>query len=419
MPTKNAQNIPIANQQAFDCNLKWNKELYRKIKQTKIFHSLSNADLLILALYAKVCKVKAHTVLFNEGEDIPNLYLILDGNIDITLKDRVINSVGFGESIGEISLVDSMPASASAKTKSQCTLLIISKAEFLQVMEKEPVLGNKILWRISVELACRLRRSSNNLVLSMNDTDKMASEKNKAIEVGKEKDLQLANMTHELRTPIAAIIGYVELLKEDIEADDVETNDGGFLPDLEKVRLAGIELLTLINNTLDLSKIEAGKMELNMENIELKPFFEDIVIATKPLVQKNNNQLIYHTNDIETIYGDRTRLKQIFYNLLSNSCKFTKNGEITVTLSHELNLNNDQQEDVIIKFKDTGIGMEQDQVQKLFAPYSQATSKISEQYGGTGLGLAISKKLCQLMGGNISVTSQFNHGTCFQVQLPT
>ncbi|MBT4836654.1 MAG: hypothetical protein HON94_04845, partial [Methylococcales bacterium] len=305
------------------------------------------------------------------------------------------------------------PVSADAITKTNCTLLIISKTKFHQVMLEEPSVGNKILWNISQVLANRLRLSSKNFVSSMNDTEAMALEKNKIIEVSKQKDMQIANMTHELRTPVSAIIGYVELLKEEIEAEE-----SNVLPDIERLRHVGTEMLTLINNTLDLSKIEAGKLELNKEYFEATPFIKDVISVTLPLAQKNNNQLFYNVLDIEQICGDRARIKQILLNLVSNACKFTHDGRIDINIS-KIILSDSNQAAIQFQINDTGIGIEEDNINKLFTNYTQANSNINDLYGGTGLGLAICQQICQLMDGKISVVSEINKGSSFSLVIPS
>jgi signal transduction histidine kinase len=405
--------IPKNQQFPDNHTFQWSEDLFNKIKQSEVFDSLPLSDLLILTKYATIVSIKKNCTLFKEGSYVPNLYVILDGNIDIIINDRVINTIGGYESLGEISFVDGHPVSADAITKTNCTLLIISKTKFHQVMLEEPSVGNKILWNISQVLANRLRLSSKNFVSSMNDTEAMALEKNKIIEVSKQKDMQIANMTHELRTPVSAIIGYVELLKEEIEAEE-----SNVLPDIERLRHVGTEMLTLINNTLDLSKIEAGKLELNKEYFEATPFIKDVISVTLPLAQKNNNQLFYNVLDIEQICGDRARIKQILLNLVSNACKFTHDGRIDINIS-KIILSDSNQAAIQFQINDTGIGIEEDNINKLFTNYTQANSNINDLYGGTGLGLAICQQICQLMDGKISVVSEINKGSSFSLVIPS
>ena len=223
----------------------------------------------------------------------------------------------------------------------------------------------------------------------------------------------LASMSHELRTPLNAIIGYSELLRE--EAVDRSLPD--FTGDLDKIRGAGRHLLALINDVLDLSKIEAGRVEIVAESFPLKRVIEDVTATVEPLVAKRHNRLeIRGSADGIQLHSDETRIRQVLFNLLSNSCKFTENGAITLTVRRS-----DGQTDrpsVTFEVQDTGIGMTKEQAGKLFEAFVQADATIASRYGGTGLGLAISRRLCRLMGGDITVASEPGKGSTFTVTLP-
>ncbi|MDM8565827.1 response regulator [Candidatus Halobeggiatoa sp. HSG11] len=221
----------------------------------------------------------------------------------------------------------------------------------------------------------------------------------------------LANMSHELRTPLNAIIGYSEMLKE--EAEDLGQDD--FVPDLQRVHSAGKHLLGLINDVLDLSKIEAGKMDLHLETFDLNTVLREIENTIQPLVEKRGNTLTVRCDgNIDQIHADITKFRQIILNLLGNATKFTEQGLITVEVSHQT-----QDEDWIrICVTDDGIGMTPEQQEKLFQPFTQADASTTRKYGGTGLGLTITKKFVELMGGNISLISEFGHGSMFNITLP-
>ena len=228
----------------------------------------------------------------------------------------------------------------------------------------------------------------------------------------KSKSQFLANMSHELRTPLNAIIGYSELLQE--EAEDVGQED--FIPDLKKIHAAGKHLLALINDVLDLSKVEAGKMELVIENVNIVELVNDVTTTVHPLVEKNANVLeVRCPPDIGTMLGDVTRLRQILFNLLSNSCKFTESGTITLDIERRRRDGRDWLE---FRVGDTGIGMTPEQTGKLFRAFQQADTTTSRKYGGTGLGLVICRKFCQLVGGDVEVKSDYGKGTTFTVRLP-
>jgi signal transduction histidine kinase/DNA-binding response OmpR family regulator/HAMP domain-containing protein len=222
----------------------------------------------------------------------------------------------------------------------------------------------------------------------------------------------LANMSHELRTPLNAIIGYSEMLQE--EAEDLGYED--FTPDLLKINTAGKHLLTLINDILDLSKIEAGKMDLFLETFELAPMLRDVVTTITPLVEKNANTLaVHHAPDLGAMRADLTKIRQALFNLLSNACKFTTQGTITLAVSREAVAGSDW---LTFRVSDTGIGMTSAQMEKLFQAFSQADASTTRQYGGTGLGLAISRHFCQTMGGAITVESAVGQGSTFTIRLP-
>jgi signal transduction histidine kinase len=222
----------------------------------------------------------------------------------------------------------------------------------------------------------------------------------------------LATMSHELRTPLNAIIGYSEMLME--EEQDLDRRD--FVPDLQKIRASGKHLLALINDILDLSKIEAGKIELSPETFDIAGLIEDVASTVQPLIDKNTNVLtINRTGDLGAMYADNTKVRQILYNLLSNACKFTELGTITLDAAREKTEGSEQ---LSLSVRDTGIGMTEEQMARLFQPFSQAGVQTARKYGGTGLGLAITKQFCEIMGGEIRVASEFGRGTIFTVKLP-
>jgi PAS domain S-box-containing protein len=218
----------------------------------------------------------------------------------------------------------------------------------------------------------------------------------------------LASMSHELRTPLNAIIGYSEMLQEDAE----EHGETGAVLDLQKIHAAGKHLLTLINDVLDLSKIEAGKMQLHLETFAVAPVVEQVATTVQPLVERNANRLEVSCDAaVGEMRSDTTRLRQVLLNLLSNACKFTDHGRITLEVEPAGH-------DLVFRVRDSGIGMTPEQLGRLFQAFSQAEASTAAKYGGTGLGLAITRRLCQLMGGDIRVESQAGAGSTFTVRLP-
>jgi PAS domain S-box-containing protein len=234
--------------------------------------------------------------------------------------------------------------------------------------------------------------------------------KEQAEEASRAKSQFLANMSHELRTPLNAIIGYSDMLLE--EAEDL--GHAELSTDLDKIRGAGTHLLSLINDILDLSKIEAGRMDLFLEDFAIADLVEEVQSTLEPLVAKNSNRLeVRIAPEVATIHSDRTKLRQALFNLLSNAAKFTQDGRIE--LSVRLIEDSDQVEFAIT---DTGIGMTQEQISKLFRPFQQADASTTRNYGGTGLGLAITQHFCRMLRGDIRVESEPKRGSTFRLLLP-
>lgn len=234
-----------------------------------------------------------------------------------------------------------------------------------------------------------------------------------AEEASNAKSIFLANMSHELRTPMNAIIGYSEMILEEVKA---EGEDSVMVNDLVKIRSSAVHLLSLINEILDLSKIEAGRMELCLEEIHLPSILNEVINTVKPIVDKNQNLLsVDHSEVPEIMMADATKLQQILLNLLSNAGKFTHCGRINFIVARQYSENRDW---LLFRVEDTGIGMSKDQVDKVFDAFTQADNSTTRKYGGTGLGLTITKKYCEMMGGTIDVDSRVSAGSTFLVRLP-
>jgi signal transduction histidine kinase len=220
-------------------------------------------------------------------------------------------------------------------------------------------------------------------------------------------------MSHELRTPLNAIIGYSEMLQEDAR----DLGEESFVGDLAKISAAGEHLLGLINDVLDISKIEAGKMELYNESFDLAKMLTEVIHTVQPSIDKRYNALkLDYESAVGEMYADITKLRQILLNLLSNASKFTEQGTIIFKVTRVIENDNEW---ISFQVSDTGIGLTQSQLQKLFKPFTQADSSTTRKYGGTGLGLVITKRFVEMMGGKISVTSVYEQGTSFTVKIPT
>jgi PAS domain S-box-containing protein len=222
----------------------------------------------------------------------------------------------------------------------------------------------------------------------------------------------MANMSHELRTPMNAILGYSEMLIEDA-IDEGQTE---IVADLEKINTAGKHLLELINAVLDLSKIEAGRMDLHIESTDLHELLEDIVTVAQPLVAQNGNELVNDWDDeLGVLRADITKVRQSVFNLLSNASKFTRDGTITLRVRRESGNNGDR---FRVEVSDTGIGIAADKLETIFEEFAQAESSTTRDYGGTGLGLSLTRRLSRLMGGDVLVVSTLGEGSTFTLEMP-
>ncbi len=247
---------------------------------------------------------------------------------------------------------------------------------------------------------------------TLNVMEDMQQQKQLADRANQAKSEFLANMSHELRTPLNAIIGYSELMQEQAADDGLET----YVHDLTRIHSSGKHLLSLINDVLDLSKIEAGRMEIYIEQLDIQEVIDNVAATIKPLVDKNHNTFVVECDsDIGQMYADVTRVRQCLFNLLSNACKFTKNGNITLKVQIRAR---DETDWVFFDVSDTGIGMTPDQLEQVFESFKQGETSTARKFGGTGLGLAISREFARMMGGAITVVSQPDKGSTFTLALP-
>ncbi|MEG4391029.1 urea ABC transporter substrate-binding protein [Microcoleus sp. BROC3] len=301
---------------------------------------------------------------------------------------------------------------------------------------RSPVVSNDAIGVLSSTLNTMAQQISS-LLNGLEVRQRQLEERSRELEVAKNaaeaanraKSTFLANMTHELRTPLNAIIGYSELLQEEA----LELGEEEFVMDLASINMAGKQLLTIISDILDISKIEAGKVTLFLETFEVWDLIEEVVTTVQPTLGKNGNTLIVNCDrNIGTIYSDSSKLRQALLNLASNAAKFTERGKITINVwkeegevlpidnSEELSADPSrcQKPSIVFQVTDTGIGMTEDQVSRLFGAFTQADDSTTRRYGGTGLGLTISRKFCQMMGGDITLESKFDCGSTFTIRLP-
>ncbi len=261
-----------------------------------------------------------------------------------------------------------------------------------------------------------LANAFNDMALNLRNALQEAKKlQEKADQANQAKSSFLANMSHEFRTPMNTIIGYSEMIIEEI-AEDEKIIAKQITPDVENILIAGKHLLALLNDVLDLSKIESGKMSLYIENFDSLAILNEVITTITPLAKATHNKMIVLAKLKDPIVNsDMTKYRQIFFNLLSNACKFTHDGLITITLE---NFSNEFEPWLRIMVTDTGIGMTDEQCEVIFDEFVQADSSTTKEYGGTGLGLAICLQFCELMGGAIGVTSELGEGTTFTVELP-
>jgi signal transduction histidine kinase len=263
--------------------------------------------------------------------------------------------------------------------------------------------ANMIAMRSELEREAERHRET---AIRLREAKDMADVANRA------KSIFLAKMSHELRTPLNAVIGFSEILLEGVGQDG---NNGHKKLDLERINSAGKHLLSLVTDVLDLSKIESNFVELKIEEFDLNEMVQEVIANVQPMVAEKGNRLVVKCRpNLGIVSTDQTKLRQAALNLMSNAAKFTKEGTITLSVQRRKSQAGDWIE---IQVQDSGIGIAQSDIGRLFQNFGQANRTTSSKYGGTGLGLALSQKLCALMGGGISATSELGHGSCFTIRV--
>ena len=278
----------------------------------------------------------------------------------------------------------------------------------LEFFSDQPTVPQEPLLQVMAQICAQLGR----VVERMQAQEQLVVAKEAALGATEAKSHFLANMSHELRTPMNAILGYTRLVMRRTDTLIPEKQ----YQNLEKILASGEHLLNLINQLLDLSKIEAGKYDLFLEDFDTPELLNDAVVSVQPLAKRNNNRIeVRCAEDLGFMHADKTRVRQVVLNLLSNACKFTEDGEVTLEARR---IPVDGADWLHLAVSDTGIGMTPEQCAKVFEAFTQAESSQVNRYGGTGLGLTISRRLCHMMGGEIDLTSQLGVGTTFTVRLP-
>lgn len=351
--------------------------------------------------------------------------------------DEALRTYENAEKLGTLILVGSLLISGAIAA----ILAAYTSGAIARSLEATTLIAQRVTEESNFDLQVPVTTSDEvgMLAISLNEliqrvaeyTEELHEAKVAAEAANRSKSAFLANMSHELRTPLNAIINYSEMLQED--AQDSGSED--FLPDLEKIQTAGKHLLDMISDILDISKIEAGHVTLYLENFDVATMIEEVMTTAQPLVEKKGNSLALKTKgELGTMYADQPKVRQILLNLLSNAAKFTEKGVITIGVERmkieksrptKQNKNNDihsgssyTSQVLMFRVSDTGIGMTNEQLEQIFKPFTQADASTTRKYGGTGLGLTISQRLCQILGGEISVESEDGKGSTFIVSLP-
>ena len=352
--------------------------------------------------------------------------------------DQAFRTYEQAEKLGTLILIASLTISAAIAA----ILAAYTSGAIARPLEATTLIAQRVTEESNFDLQAPVTTSDEVglLAISINEliqrvaeyTEDLQEAKIAAEAANRSKSAFLANMSHELRTPLNAIINYSEMLQED--AQDSGSED--FLPDLEKIQTAGKHLLDMISDILDISKIEAGHVTLYLENFDVRTMIEEVMTTAQPLVEKKGNSLALKTQgELGMMYADQPKVRQILLNLLSNAAKFTERGVITIGIERmkieksrptRKHKNKDDAgsgsfytaQVLVFRVSDTGIGMTEEQLQQIFKPFIQADASTTRKYGGTGLGLTISQRLCQILGGEISVESEDGKGSTFTVSLP-
>ena len=388
------------------------------LRGTIFFADLTAEELQIIVPYTEAYRLTKGQVVLKEGASRSYLCLIVEGAVDIlknsSAGQKIITQLGAGKTLGEMSMIDGLPFSATAIAAEDTVLILFSRLSFHQISEQQPTLGLKLYTRLSAMMSLRLRQTTDMLTTSLLCIGDLTVALERAIEASHNKTQFVAELSHELRTPLNAILGYSELLEETAATLGHEE----YLDDAHRIHLAGQHLLGLINNLLDLTKAEAGKMELFFTEFSVFDLIQTTILVTiLPLLKKNQNEFEWVCPTELTLCSDKTKVQQCLLNLLSNASKFSVQGKIRLLVSAEED--DALQSWVVFQVSDTGIGMTPEQVQKLFQPYQQAHAEVSQRYGGTGLGLSLVRTFAQLLGGQVRVESQINQGTLFTLRIPS
>ena len=385
---------------------------------SNVFSDFSMDELSIICSVAKAYQIEKDQDLFYENEQGNYLCIVASGLLEVVKKgiiseeSRAVAEISAGMVFGEISLMDSLPYSASVVTRYPTKLITIKRDDFELLAVEQPNVVSKLQAKIGEIMGKRLRITTSHLVEHFEQSLVAATARDEALQDSQRKADFLAQVSHEIRNPLSAIIGYCDIIREDLgSADDAAVQD-----DLKSILAISRHLNSLINDLLDLSKSEAGKMDLYYESCDVKELVSEVVTIVNPLMQNNGIEFEMDVaNDVGVLCADVTRTSQILINLLTNAAKFARGKSVALKADREMV---EGKESIVFKVIDTGIGMTQEQVDKVFQKYKQASTATAKQFGGTGLGLSLSLSLSKLMGGDMQADSTQGRGSVFSLILP-
>jgi len=389
-------------------------EIQSFLLQTQVLRGFDAALLGEIARFSTPLKASFGKVLVSEDQPGDGIYFLVKGHLEVFKESgegerRKIATLAPGSTAGEMAMIDGLPASATVQVGEPSWLIHLSEAGLNQLAETSPAAFIALIRRVARQTSLNLRQTTLALSRYLQRTADLTEALHQALESTRNKTQFFATMSHELRTPLNAILGYSELVEEEM----METNRLENPDDLRRIQVAGRHMLDLINNILDVSKIEAGKMTLHLETFSVKDLIAETTAMVHALAQVHGNRFEVHgIQDLE-MTADQTKIRQSIINLLGNAFKYTRQGKVALSVRWD-----EEADRVIFQVSDTGVGMSSSQMATLFQSYTTANTKDAGRMGSSGLGLFASQCFCRMMGGRITVDSQPGKGSTFTIAIP-
>lgn len=390
------------------------ESLIKFLDGTNTLDGLDHQTLADIVEKSSVLQVSFGDVLVNEGQKGDGIFFLISGRLEVYKESgegdrRKIATIGPGSAVGEMAMIDGLPASATVQAAGPSSLMHLSEASLNDLAVDSPTAFVALVRRIARQTSLNLRQTTLSLSRYLRRTADLTEALHHSLESTRSKDQFFATMSHDLRTPLNAILGYSELVEEEMtEHNRLENPD-----DLRRIQVAGRHMLVLINNFLDVSKMEAGKMQLHLETFPLTDMVNETTGMVQALAQVHNNRFEVQGHYDMDMTADVTKVRQSLINLLGNAFKFTRNGEVKLVVRHD-----PSNDTVIFEVSDTGIGMTSAELTQLFQSYSPSNTADAGHMGSSGLGLFASQSFCRMMGGRISVDSVHGEGSTFTMTLP-